>query len=76
MLLNDSFVQTQASALGARIVREAGGREEKQIERAFRLVLQRAPTRVEARAAVSLLADQRQRAVADGASDPAGIARR
>jgi hypothetical protein len=63
MLLNDSFVQTQAAALAARITREAGEREEKQVERAFQIVLQRSPTKTELKAALSLLADQRQRAI-------------
>jgi hypothetical protein len=65
MLLNDSFVQTQAAALAARITREAGEREEKQVERAFQIVLQRAPTKSELRAALSLLADQRRRAIVE-----------
>jgi hypothetical protein len=74
MLLNDSFVQAQAAALAARLAREAGERVEKQIERAFQLVLQRSPTKAEIKAALSLLADQRRRASTEGASDPAGVA--
>jgi hypothetical protein len=74
MLLNDSFVQTQAAALAARITREAGEREEKQITRAFQLVLQRAPTKSELKASLSLLADQRQRATAEGAPEPSRVA--
>ncbi len=69
MLLNDSFVQAQAAALAARITSEVGELEEKQIERAFQLVLQRAPTKVELKASRSMLADQRKRAVKEGATD-------
>ena len=74
MLLNDSFVQTQAAALAARITREGGEREEKQITRAFQLVLQRAPTRAELRGSLNMLADQRKRAAAEGASEPGRVA--
>ncbi len=76
MLLNDPFVQAQAAALAGRITREAGAREAKQIARAFQLVLQRAPTRAEVNASSGLLVEQRKRAVAEGASDPAGVALR
>ena len=74
MLLNDSFVQTQATALATRITREAGEREEKQIARAFQLVLQRSPTKAEFKASLRLLADQRKRAVAEGAPEPGRVA--
>jgi len=74
MLLNDSFVQTQAAALTTRITREGGEREEKQIVRAFQLVLQRTPTKSELKASRGLLADQRRRAVAEGASEPGRVA--
>ena len=74
MLLNDAFVQTQAAALATRITREGGERTEKQIERAFQLVLQRAPTEAEMRASLSLLIDQRQRAAAERAPDPSRVA--
>ena len=74
MLLNDSFVQAKAAALEARIVREAGEREEKQIKRAFRLVLQRSPTKTELKSSLRLVADQRQRAVAEGALEPGRVA--
>ena len=70
MLLNDLFVQTQAAALAARLTREAGEREEKQIERAFQIVLQRVPAKAELKAALSLLADQRQRAIAERIPEP------
>ncbi len=74
MLLNDSFVQTQAAALAARITREGGERTEKQIERAFQLVLQRAPTKAELKASLSLLSDQRQRAAVEETSDLSRVA--
>jgi hypothetical protein len=74
MLLNDAFVQAQAVALAARITHEAGEQEEKQVARAFQLVLQRAPTKVEVKAALSLLADQRRRAAAEGAIEPDRVA--
>ena len=74
MLLNDTFVQTQAAAFAARLMRDAGEREQQQIERAFQLALQRAPGKFEIKAATRLLADQRQRAVAEGAPDPGRVA--
>ncbi len=70
MLLNDAFVQRQAAALAERIAREAGGREDRQVERAFQLALQRPPSRAELKAARSLLADQRQRAMVEGSPEP------
>jgi len=70
MLLNDSFVQAQAAALANRVAREAGEREEAQIERAFRLVLQRPPSKIERECARSLLADQLLRATAEGIPGP------
>ncbi|HWN93390.1 MAG TPA: PSD1 and planctomycete cytochrome C domain-containing protein, partial [Methylomirabilota bacterium] len=74
MLLNDAFVQTQAAALAARVTREGGERNENQIARAFQLVLQRAPTKAESKASLSLLADQRKRAIAEGAREPGSVA--
>ena len=74
MLLNDSFVQTQAAALAVRITREGGEREEKQIARAFQLVLQRSPTKAELKASLGLLADQYKRAAEERASEPARVA--
>jgi hypothetical protein len=74
MLLNDSFVQTQAAALAARITREGGERGEQQITRAFQLVLQRAPTKAELKASLSLLNDQRHRAAVEGTPDPSRVA--
>ena len=59
-----------AAALAERVVREAGERSDAQVTRAFQLVLQRAPTEGESRAAQSLLADQTQRAIAEGTAQP------
>jgi len=70
MLLNDSFVHAQAAALADRVTRDAGEREEAQIERAFRLVLQRQPTKSERTSARSLLSDQRERAATEGTPQP------
>ncbi len=70
MLLNDSFVQSQAGALADRLLRETGEEPEAQVRQAFQLVLQRAPTRNELRAARSLLSDQRERAVAERIAEP------
>jgi len=74
MLLNDFFVQLQAAALADRLTRAAGDQPEAKVKQGFQLVLQRAPTRNEIRAAQSLLADQRARAVAGGAAEPERIA--
>jgi hypothetical protein len=74
MLLNDSFVQTQGAALAERIRREAGEISERQIARAFQLVLQREPTKAEVKASLALLADQNKRATNEGAKDPARVA--
>lgn len=74
MLLNDSFVQIQGAALAERIRREAGEISERQIARAFKLVLQREPTKAEVKASFVLLADQTKRATEEGAKDPARVA--
>ena len=74
MLLNDSFVQKQAAALAERIMRKGGAKPEKQVARAFQLVLQRAPTKAEVKASLSLLADQRQRASTEGTAEPDRVA--
>ena len=74
MLLNDDFVQKQAAALAERINREGGEHPEKQITRAFQLVLQRLPTKVELKASLSLIADQRQRAKAERNAEQERIA--
>jgi len=74
MLLNDSFVQAQAAALAERIVRDAGAQQEKQVTRAFQLVLQRGPTKAELKVSKSLLADQHKRAATEGASEPERVA--
>lgn len=74
MLLNDSFVQTQAATFAERIRREAGPRTEAQITRAFQLAVQREPTKAEARAGRALLADQVEHAQREGSAEPANVA--
>ena len=74
MLLNDSFVNAQAAALAARLAREGGGHEQQQVERAFQLVLQREPTHREVQVSRDLLAEQRERAVSEGAPEPDRVA--
>jgi hypothetical protein len=54
-LLNSRFVVVQADAFAARLEREAGGRPENQVGRAFRLAFGRAPTPPEAAAALALI---------------------
>ncbi|MEX2168362.1 MAG: PSD1 and planctomycete cytochrome C domain-containing protein [Pirellulales bacterium] len=69
MLLNDAFVQSQATALAARVAMETDGDVNARVKRAFELVLQRDPTLRELDAARSLLSEQ-QLAAAEGATDP------
>lgn len=73
MLLNDSFVQTQARHLAARLTREADG-EVGRIKRGFALVLQRAPSASELASARSLISEQRNRAGAEKKQEPARVA--
>ena len=70
MLLNDSFVQSQAEALAVRVMQEAGGEIHAQVTRAFQLVVQRDPNPSELKAAEELLANQQQISVAEGNGDP------
>ena len=70
MLLNDSFVQSQAEALAARVMQEAGAETHAQVTRAFQLVLQRDPSPSERKAADEFLADQRKLSVAEKSADP------
>jgi hypothetical protein len=74
MLLNDSFVQKQGAVLAERITREGGKERERQVIRAFQLVLQRPPTKAELKASLSLLSDQQERARREGASEPERVA--
>lgn len=74
MLLNDSFVQAQGAALAERIRVKAGEKLEVRVARAFELVLQRSPTKAEMKSSLALLADQRKRAAAEGAFEPARAA--
>jgi hypothetical protein len=71
MLLNDSFVRIQAAALADRIVREVRPDEDRRIQRAFQLALQRPPTRAETRSARALLEEQTARAQSEGRTEPA-----
>jgi hypothetical protein len=65
MLLNGQFVQEQAAALGERVMRESPSKEAR-VDTAFRLVLQRPPTREERKIATQMLASQRQLATQSG----------
>ena len=74
MLLNDSFVQTQAASLATRITREAGLELRAQVDRGFQLVLQRSPRAAELEAALSLLADQQRIGREEQSAVPARVA--
>ena len=74
MLLNDTFVQLQAAALADRLTREAGEQPQAQVKQGFQLVLQRAPTASEMKAAQSFLSDQRERAITEGTAQPERVA--
>jgi hypothetical protein len=74
MLLNDQFVQSQAEALAARVTRETNSDNAARITRVFQLVLQRDPMQSELESVASLLADQRQLAVADRDADSVAFA--
>ncbi|MFM7100639.1 MAG: DUF1553 domain-containing protein, partial [Verrucomicrobiota bacterium] len=69
MLLNDRFAQEQAARLAARLRREVGDEEPRQLDRAFRLALQRPPSAVEAKLSREMLHRQRELA---GPGDPGG----
>jgi len=57
-LLNGDFVNRQARHLANRLLQEAGADPEKQIERAYRLALCRAPTATERAALAQFLKDE------------------
>ncbi len=61
LLLNSEFMQEQARALAARIIREARADQNVQVERAFRLALLRGPTDNERKTAQHLLERQYER---------------
>jgi hypothetical protein len=69
MLLNDSFVQSRAEALAARVAQEAGPETGAKIARAFQLVLQRDPSSSELTAADNFFAEQVRLSVADKTSN-------
>jgi mono/diheme cytochrome c family protein len=58
MLLNDGFMHHQASAFSERVLREAGSQPQAQIDKAWQLALNRAPTREETRTAMNWLERQ------------------
>jgi hypothetical protein len=60
MLLNEGFVQQQASRFAERLRREAGENELAQVKRAFALAVQRNPSKRELTAALEMLAEQRK----------------
>ncbi len=76
MLLNDSFVQTQAAVFADRVQREAGPKPDAQITRSFQLAIQREPTKAEVLEAKVLLAEQTTRARSEGAKEPDTVALR
>jgi hypothetical protein len=57
ILLNGPFMQAQSKAFAARLYRESSG-QEKQIERAYRLALGRAPTTTERKMSMVFLEEQ------------------
>lgn len=73
MLLNDGFVQQQASRFAERLRREAGESDAAQVRRAFALAVQRTPSKKELAAALAMLAEQRKLAgsAAKGAGEVA-----
>ena len=74
MLLNDRFVEAQATTLAARVTQEGGGDFAAMVTRAFQLALQRDPTESERLAVERLLADERRLAMDEGIADPDGRA--
>jgi len=74
MLLNDRFVEAQATTLAARVAQEGGGDLAAMVTRAFQLALQRDPTESERLAVERLLANERRLAMDEGIADPDGRA--
>ncbi len=70
LLLNDSFIQSQADALASRVVQDVGNDTQSQITRVFQLVLQRDPNPSERQAAEECLAEQRRLSVEEHKQDP------
>ncbi len=58
MGLNDAFLHARAEGLARRVAREAGLKPEARLDRAFQLVLQRAPAPGERRSALRLLQEE------------------
>src|SRR5215471_6710352 len=61
LLMNNNFVIVQAEHFADRVVKEAGGSVEAQVERAFRLALGRAPSAVERAASLAYIRPGPQR---------------
>lgn len=74
MALNDAFAQRQSEAFAARVLREAGAKEDAQIHRAFALAFQREPSRAEQRSALQFLKRQTKQAGVDGIAEPGRVA--
>jgi hypothetical protein len=70
ILLNSAFMDEQANAFAARLLRESGTRPRANVERAFRVALARRPAPQEARIALAYL-DRRHRSARADASRPA-----
>ncbi len=75
MLLNDGFVQQQASRFAERLRKEAGESDAAQVKRAFALAVQRSPSKRELAAALRMLDEQRKLTVGPG-SEVKGVALR
>ncbi|MGV3772647.1 MAG: DUF1549 and DUF1553 domain-containing protein [Verrucomicrobiales bacterium] len=73
-LLNDPFVQKQASAFAERLSREAPESLESKIKHAFALVTQRLPSPQEIGLAGKLMVEQEELARKEGKSKPAEVA--
>ncbi len=58
MMLNDDFMQRQAAAMAARLLREAGGSRLREIRRGYQLALNRNPNHREAQVAINFLERQ------------------
>ena len=71
-LFNGRFVNEQAAHFARQLEKEAGGDPSRQIERAYRLALSRAPTAAETDAMVEFLATEAERArrESSGTSQP------
>jgi hypothetical protein len=69
MLLNDGFVRKQGAALADRLEREAWGKREKEVGRAFELVVQRRASEREMKLAMEMIGEQEGMLKARGLSE-------